>query len=247
LESPLLSSLGLVAGFTTTALGSMAGANHPLEEQARNRDALAARLGFTEVVRLKQVHGARVIRVPGVEPVRPGLASPAPAEPHSTDAWPAADAMWARGSGVLLGIAGADCVPVLVAEPEPGGLIGAAHAGWQGTSLQVAVALVDELSRAGADRGRLLAALGPSIGPCCYTVDESRVAMVRDRLGDESIAGDTLDLWRANALQLERAGVATVEVSGNCTRCGGADVWSHRARGERGPQGTGLAVLGWPR
>ena len=258
-RSPSLTALGLVAGFTTRAEGSLAGSVFPQDAQDAARARLARRLGFREVVRVRQVHGNAVVRVPFV---RPGPALPAPGagapvseaagracEPHSKV--PEADAMWTDEPGVLLGIAAADCVPVLVADRT--GLIGAAHAGWEGTTKRVAQALVRELARAGADVAALVAAIGPSIGPCCYTVDEARAAVIRERLGAGSAdalraGGDriTFDLWGANATQLADAGVRSVELAGLCTRCGGADLWSYRSRGERGPQGTALAVLGRP-
>ena len=233
-RSPSLTALGLVAGFTTRAEGSLAGSVFPQHEQDAARERLARRLGFREVVRVRQVHGDRVVRAP-----------------HRADPWPEADALWTDEQGVLLGVAAADCVPVLVAGPS--GPIGAAHAGWEGTTKRVTQALVRELVGAGADVSTLVAAIGPSIGPCCYTIDEARAAVIRERLGPASAdalrAGRdriTFDLWSANATQLADAGVRSVELAGLCTRCGGADLWSYRSRGERGPQGTALAVLGWP-
>jgi polyphenol oxidase len=233
LRSPALGALGLVAGFTTRTLGSMAGGVFPLDEQDRNRIALARRLGFERVVRLKQVHGDTVV--------------------HADDVgtpWPEADAMWTATPGLLLGVAAADCVPILIA--DPGGPIGAAHAGWQGTSKRIAVRLVETLVRNGADVTRLVAAIGPSIGPCCYVIDESRAATIRERLGADS--GDVLfagpdgrpvfDLWSANAQQLEQAGVRTIERCDVCTQSGGADIWSYR--GEAGRNGTGLGIIGRP-
>ncbi len=262
-RSPALTELGLVAGFTTRAAGSLAGSVFPQGAQDRARDALARRLGFDEVVRVRQVYGDRVIRAP-----------------HGEQPWPAADAMWTNERGVLLGIAAADCVPILVADAAgasvggPAGagtagpsrtVIGLAHAGWQGTTLRIAQRLVRELARAGADPARLVAAIGPSIGPCCYTVDEARAHTIRQRLGEGpwlrggSSGGEapgagapgreatwSFDLWAANATQLAAAGVRAIEVAGLCTRCGGADLWSYRSRDERGPQGTALALLGWP-
>lgn len=234
LRSPALWSLGVVAGFTTRALGSMAGGIYPLEEQERNRRALAARLGFDRVVRVKQVHGDVVVHADDVG-----------------DPWPEADAMWTNAPGLLLGVAAADCVPILVAEPK--GPIGAAHAGWQGTSKRIAVKLVETLVRNGADPDRLVAAVGPSIGPCCYVIDEARAAVIRERLGTDS--GDLLfagadgrpvfDLWSANVQQLEQAGVRIVDRCDVCTQSGGADVWSYR--GDKGKNGTGLGIIGWPR
>jgi polyphenol oxidase len=238
-RSPLLGALGLVAGFTSASLGSMAGSVHPQERQEQSRRSLAAGLGFDRVVRLRQVHGAGVVRVPF------GAAEAA----RGTE--PEGDALWTDRRGILLGVAAADCVPVLVA--EPGGRVGAAHAGWAGTTRGVVAALVREMVAAGAAPERLVAAIGPSIGPCCYTIDEERAAAVRRSLGERFLSpspapggGVGLDLWQANAAQLVDAGVRTVDLAGLCTRCGGADTWSYRARHERGPQGTGMAVIGWP-
>src|SRR5207237_740141 len=79
------------------------------------------------VARVRQVHGNTVVHLDrAVEP------------------WPEGDAMWTDRTGVLLGIAAADCVPILLVDPSSG-RIGAAHAGWQGTRLRVAQALVRAL------------------------------------------------------------------------------------------------------
>ena len=229
LWSPLLESLGLVAGFTTRAQGSMAGSRHPLEEQARNRAALAATLGFDGVARVKQVHGRDVVRVDG------------PAE-----GWPIADAQWTDRSGVLLGIAAADCVPVLIADPE--GPIGGAHAGWEGTTLRVAEALVEAMVAGGAARERLIASLGPAIGPCCYVINMERAALVNDRIGEGCLRKIddriVMDLWAANTAQLRSVGVSRIEMSGVCTLSGGADLWSYRGRDPDGMYGTQLGFIG---
>jgi YfiH family protein len=229
LWSPLLGSLHLVAGFTTRAQGSMAGSRHPLEEQARNRGALARTLGFASVARAKQVHGKDVVHVD------------APLEP-----WPTADALWTGRDGVLLGVAAADCVPVLVADPE--GPIGAAHAGWQGTTLRVAEALVEAMVAGGAARERLVASLGPAIGPCCYVIDLERATLINERIGEGCLrkVNDriVMDLWAANIAQLRSVGVTRIEMSGVCTLSGGADLWSYRGRDPDGMYGTQLGFIG---
>jgi len=229
LWSPALGLLGLVAGMSGRAQGSMAGSQYPLDEQAANRAKLAQVLGFEGVVRAKQVHGSEVVRVS------------APVEP-----WPTADALWTDQPGVLLGVAAADCVPVLVADPR--GPIGAAHAGWQGTSLAVAAALVEAMVAGGAVRERLVAAIGPSIGPCCYVIDEERASLIEERLGTGSLLRDrrgiTFDLWAANAAQLSAAGVQRIEIARLCTKSGGADLWSYRGRDPDGRYGTQLAFIG---
>ena len=229
LWSPLLGSLGLVAGFTTRAQGSLAGSRHPLEEQARNRAALARTLGFSGVARARQVHGRDVVRVD------------APVEP-----WPTADALWSARPGVLLGIAAADCVPVLVADPD--GPVGAAHAGWQGTTLRVTEALVEAMVAGGAARERLVASLGPAIGPCCYAIDMERATIVNDRIGESCLrkVDDriVMDLWAANTAQLRTVGVTRIEISSVCTLSGGADLCSYRGRGPDGVYGTQLGFIG---
>jgi purine-nucleoside/S-methyl-5'-thioadenosine phosphorylase / adenosine deaminase len=231
LRSPLLERYHVVAGFTTREQGSMAGSVFPLDEQARNRDALARRLGFDAVARVRQVHGNAVVRVDrAVEP------------------WPEGDAIWTERTGVLLGIAAADCVPVLVADP-PSGRIGAAHAGWQGTRLRVAQALVRALVGAGSRASALVASIGPSIGPCCYTIDGARADLVRASgqgayLRQRPDGATVLDLWAANVAQLRDLGVESIEVSRICTRSGGHDLWSYRGRDPDGRYGTQLGFIG---
>lgn len=230
LRSPLLTGLGLVAGFTTRRWGTMGDAETPREIQQANRAAVAAHLGFPEVVRSRQVHGTSVVRVDA-----------------DFTPWPEADSLWSDEPGVLLGIAGADCVPILVADPD-GRAIGVAHGGWRGTSEGVATALVVAMRDAGIPMQRLVAALGPSIGPCCYTIGPERVELVAERLGpgnEDIVADGRMDLWLANERQLRAAGIETVEVSGICTRCGGADVWSYRGRTPDAPYGTCLGFIGW--
>lgn len=238
LTSPALTTLGVVAGFTTRPLGSMGGRATPPEDAEGSRRTLAARLGFDHVVRIKQVHGDEVVRVPFVRP--------APAGPHSEAPWPEADAMWTDRAGVLLGVVAADCVPVLVADGE--GRIGAAHAGWEGTTRFVARELIREMSDDGAEPSRMVAAVGPSIGPCCYAIGPDRTLLIRDRLGELSRgtlvtrgSETAFDLWTANVLQLRAEGVRTIEVSALCTKCGGRDLWSYRGR-EEGETGTGMGL-----
>src|SRR5262249_30885652 len=118
----------------------------------------------------------------------------------------------------------ADCVPLLMAN-ESTREIGVAHAGWRGTASGIALAACGALG----EPARQVAALGPSIGPCCYQIGPE----VRERFRDEGWARGTddwfeqraghwyLDLWRANFDQLVKAGVPaeSVFVSRLCTSC----------------------------
>jgi YfiH family protein len=233
LRSPLLERYHVLAGFTTRAQGSMAGSVFPLEEQEQNRRALARGLGFDAVVRVRQVHGSTVARLDrAVEP------------------WPEADAIWTDRTGVLLGIAAADCVPILLVDPASG-RIGAAHAGWQGTRLRVAQALVRALVGAGSRASGIVASIGPSIGPCCYTIDDARADLVRAsgqgaNLRERPDGATAFDLWSANVTQLRDLGVESIEVSRICTKSGGMehDLWSYRGRDADGRYGTQLGFIG---
>jgi len=233
LRSPLLERYHVLAGFTTRAQGSMAGSVFPLDEQDRNRLSLARRLGFDAVARVRQVHGNGVVRLDrAVEP------------------WPEGDAMWTDRAGMLLGIGAADCVPILVVDPASA-RIGAAHAGWQGTRLRVAQALVRALVGAGSRASAIVASIGPSIGPCCYTIDEARADLIRAsgqgaflRPGPDGATA--FDLWSANVAQLQDLGVESIEVSRICTRSGGHDLWSYRGRDADGRYGTQLGFIGKP-
>ena len=231
LRSPLLERYRVVAGFTTRAQGSMAGSVFPLDEQERNRLALARKLGFDAAARVRQVHGNTVVRLDQV-----------------VEPWPEGDALWTDRAGVLLGVAAADCVPILVVDPASG-RIGAAHAGWQGTRLRVAQALVRALVGAGSRTSALVASIGPSIGPCCYTIDDARAGLVQAsgqgaylRQGPEGAIA--FDLWSANVAQLRDLGVESIEVSRICTLSGGHDLWSYRGRDADGRYGTQLGFIG---
>ncbi|HZS34247.1 MAG TPA: polyphenol oxidase family protein [Methylomirabilota bacterium] len=164
-----------------------------------------------------------------------------------------ADALLTRLRGRPLAVFTADCVPVVVADPAAPAL-GVAHAGWRGTVRGVAARLVHALvERAGARPERLRAALGPSIGPCCYEVDAPVVDPLRAAFPDAwrrwarpgAPGRWWFDLWAANAAQLAAAGVpaTAILVPRLCTACRG-DLF-HSYRREKGLVGrlATIAVL----
>ena len=161
-----------------------------------------------------------------------------------------ADAILTDRRAVTLYMRFADCVPILLYDPERNA-VGLAHAGWQGTVKKVAAAAVKAMqARYGSRPQALLAAIGPSIGSHHYPVGEEVAAQVRQAFG---AAADTLleatnghsevqfDLWAANRLVLEQAGVQQVEVSRICTACCLEDWYSHR--GEQGRTGRFGALI----
>jgi purine-nucleoside/S-methyl-5'-thioadenosine phosphorylase / adenosine deaminase len=174
---------------------------------------------------LRQVHG-KAIRMVGPR---------ADGDPR-----PEGDGLVTATTGVVLCIFTADCVPVLLADLERG-VIGALHAGWRGTLAGIAGAGVRAMVRQGARASAIRALLGPSIGPCCYEVDEElarrferRFERCHTHVHPSDRAGKAyLDLRgvvadRLVVAGLERAAVASV---GPCTRCESERYFSRRGAG----------------
>jgi len=198
-------------------------------ENWRRLEAVAG-LGFA---RVRQVHGARVVRADA-----PG---PSPEE---------ADAVVSLAPGLAACVSVADCVPVLLADPRSGA-VAAVHAGWRGTLARAAAEGVRALVReAGADPRSLLAAIGPSIGPCCYEVSPELAARFEAELGPVTVrpgAAPRLDLWAANAAVLVGAGLAPerIEALRRCTSCEPERFFSHRRdHGRTGRQVAYIAPRG---
>lgn len=186
------------------------------------------------------VHGDRVVAVTGEEPAGPG----------GVRLVPGCDGLITDRTGLALVVTAADCVPVFLYDPVRRA-VGAVHAGWRGTVAGISGLAVAAMARRyGSRPAEILAAVGPSIGPCCYEVDEVVAKPLRTHYGEAAGAlllpgshpgKHQLDLWAANRQDLLNAGVLHVAVSGECTACGVARYFSHRA--EAGTAGRGAAVI----
>lgn len=124
-------------------------------------DRLAAAVGAHAVVMVTQVHGNRVVVVSDGETL----------PSRETEA----DAILSRVPGVAVAVRAADCVPLLMAD-RASGAVAAVHAGWRGTAARVATTALSEMGRRfGTRPADVVAAVGPSIGPCCYEVGSELV------------------------------------------------------------------------
>jgi hypothetical protein len=208
-----------------------------------------------KLVTVRQVHANRIHSVTAVD------ASAGRLETPEGKAVLEGDGLVTDEPGILLAAGTADCVPVLLVDPGRRA-VGAFHAGWRGTAARIVEHGVERMRREYGSRPQdLLAAIGPSIGPCCYTVGEE----VRERFAAEFGYGNELlrsngglgdeasilrmDLWEANRRQLIDAGVEAGKITtvGECTACavdasGYRRYFSHRA--EAGRTGRMLSVIG---
>lgn len=122
---------------------------------------LTAAIGASHLEMLKQVHGREVAVVRRGEARARKLAE--------------ADALISNDPAVAVAVRAADCVPLLMADRSRG-VVAAVHAGWRGTAAGVAVAALEALGREfGTQPKDVVAAMGPSIGACCYEVGSELV------------------------------------------------------------------------
>jgi YfiH family protein len=205
--------------FDTLNLGRLTGDPGVRE----NRHRLAAALGIDPhgVLIGRQVHGAEVQRHEG--PTEPSaFAEPAPGLPeadgHATDR---------PGLAPLVFVA--DCLPVALAGANGVAMI---HCGWRGMAAGIVQRGVEEVAATHA-------AIGPSIGPCCYEVGDEVLAAFGS-LGEGIAADQMLDLREVARRLFSRAGVDRVEISDLCTSCHPELFFSHRRDGGRTGRQAGL-------
>ena len=208
-----------------------------MENIRENYARLGAALGFSpdRLVLTQQVHG-NVVRAVGAD------------DPRGLDHldYPACDALITNTPGIGLVVFTADCTPVLLHDPVTGA-VGAVHAGWKGTALDICGKTVEAMvSHYGCRRQDIRAAIGPNIGLCCFETDEDVPQALLQTYGESAREHMIpkgykyyVNLKAINALALRRAGVAEIEISQHCTACMPRHYWSHRKMGNRrGSQGA---------
>jgi len=241
LTFPSLSALGLPHATTTRHCPGVASFAvpispiHPLApfRETAVRTLASAGLDMRRVAYARQVHGADVAQAPAGG----GFGG-------------SVDVLATIERGVPLAIFTADCLAIVLYDPHAPALA-VAHVGWRGTVRGAAQAALRAVESAGGRAARLHVAIGPSIGPCCYEVDDPVLrelagaypgrweAWVRPGRAGHAM----LDLWRANAALLEEGGVdpGRIENGRLCTACRRDLFFSYR-RDDRGRLAT-LAAL----
>lgn len=154
------------------------------------------------------------------------------------------DALVSGEPEVMVGVRTADCVPILLAD-ERTRAVAAVHAGWRGTAQNIAASAVNEMrKRYGSRVEDLHAAVGPSIGPCCYEVGTDVAHQFGTWCPDLNGAARPVrvDLPAINEKQLRDIGIPDVWVSGECTFCRPERYYSFRREKERA--GRMLSFIG---
>lgn len=184
-------------------------------------------------VRLRQVHGDRVV--------------------EATDSVQEADGLWTRSPGLAIGVRVADCVPVLLAGPIQGRpWVAALHAGWRGSVAGILRQGVAVFRAQGGDPAELVWALGPAIQACHFEVGDEVIEAARlDPAWDEGLVRpgprgrahlDLHGLLRAQALDLglDPAREGSVPL---CTQCESERLYSYRRGDTQGRQWGWLRIL----
>lgn len=208
----------------------------------KNREQLLNhwKLPWSKVVVGEQVHGTNVLWV--------GEDDGGRGSRESETAIPAMDGLLTQSTLGLMAFF-ADCVPLFFYYPDLKA-VGIAHAGWKGTAQKIGQKVIEQFEKAGGCTENAWVAVGPSIGPCCYLVDERVVEQFRQNYGNTPFIypqGDgqyLLDLWEANRTTFLEKGVhpENIAVAATCTSDNPEWFFSHRRDGAR----TGR-MAGWIR
>ncbi len=215
------------------------------ENVDKNYDIICSSLGIKkeDCVTLRQVHSTKIVKA---DERHRGMGIREGFERVE------ADGLVTDKRGVVLVTFHADCVPLYFVDMK-NRAIGMAHAGWRGTADGMAEKMLDKMRREyGTEPADVRAAIGPSIGVCCFQVDLPVAEIFRNNFdfADEFIYNDEtaegkykIDLWGVNREMLLRKGVReeNIEIGGICTKCHPDTFYSHRVMGEnRGTMGAFL-------
>jgi YfiH family protein len=204
------------------------------EHVSGNKNLVAKTFGFdlNQLILLDQVHQDQILLLKG-----PALSLPSPLE---------YDAQMTNASNVFLGILTADCVPIFVVDQKKKA-IAAIHAGRQGTALHITTKVLQKMKKEyGSLPKDLLIALGPSIGFCCYEIDEKVFSPEWEPFSIP--AGDgkwMVDLVRINIVEIEKEGIKEEQIFliDLCTSCHRDLFFSNRKEGKTGRQLSFIGIV----
>lgn len=191
-----------------------------------------AALGLPPAAFVRQTHGVNITVV------RPGDNYRPQSHQESREDF---DALLAPEPGVNLLVRVADCQAVIIYDPATR-LLGLVHSGWRGSVQDILGLTTARMIEMGADPDRLLAAVGPSLGPCCAEFVNHRQELP-EHFRDHMVRENYFDFWAISRRQLTARGLRpeNIEIAGICTKCS-SEFFSYR-RGEWGRFGVMAAVM----
>jgi hypothetical protein len=219
LDSPLLSAIpglrhafftrdGGVSGGVYASLNGGIGSDDDPAKIGENRRRMAEAMGVepSHFLSVHQTHSPDVVVADG---------------PWQSTPRPLADAIVTRTEGLAIGATAADCGPILLADPSAR-VIGAAHAGWKGALTGIVESTVDAMEKLGAERGGIVAAIGPLIRQHSYEVGAEFVERFIEADADNALffipaarEGHAMfDLAGFIRMRLENAGVLMIDDTG---------------------------------
>jgi YfiH family protein len=194
---------------------------------------LETELGFPPMAVVGQVHGPKAL-------VLSTLSGPY-APKSQSEVLEGYDAI-IGGPGTSMMIRVADCQGAILVDPKTR-LTAVVHSGWRGSAQNILGRTVAAMEGLGASPPSMLAAIGPSLGPCCAEMVNYREELPEELWPFTAEKPSHFDFWAISRHQLEKAGLlaGNIEVSGLCSKC---DPWlySHR-RGDKGRFAVVAGVL----
>jgi YfiH family protein len=222
---------GVSKGFYESLNGGVGSRDAP-DDVAENRRRMTAHLGVATMLTPYQIHSALCLAV----------AEPWTERPH-------VDAIATATPGLALGVTGADCGMILFAD-RSAGVVAAAHAGWKGAFDGVLEATLDTMETLGAERKKVVAVLGPTIGPASYETGPEFIERFLQR--DKGYAAffspstrpahNMFDLPGFIGHRLRTAGVGRFETLGLDTYSDAARFFSYRRTTHRGEPDYGRQI-----
>ena len=205
LRHAFFTSEGGVSGGVYQSLNGGLGSLDDAANVAENRRRMAVQMGVApeHLLNVWQVHSPDAVVATG---------------PWNGAARPKADAIVTRTEGLAIGVTTADCGPILFVDPSAR-VIGAAHAGWKGALTGILESTVDAMEKLGAERGGIVAAIGPLIRQPSYEVGSEFVERFIEQDADNAMyflpavreGHSMFDLAGFIRMRLENAGVLMID------------------------------------
>lgn len=221
--------------------------NDNKEDVIHNRESLSRLIGapMESWVCGEQVHGAKIAKVTKEDVGKGAL--------QMETAVKGVDGLYTKDSNIFLLAAYADCVPLYFFAKSQN-IIGVAHAGWRGTAANIGGKMISTwMKEENISIEDIYVCIGPSIGKCCYVVDDFVIEQLANSIDGEvhkniyekvSYGQYQLDLKQANYEMLKKAGVLRnhIEISNYCTSCNSSLFFSHRR--DQGKTGRMFSFIG---